>query len=496
MAANTTGASTPPPQGNEFVYYIPNPSELPPGTRAPKPIPLSKEEAAAVNGTYLSPASFIKARFSTTLKANFGSKNKLETHYVLRRVDLVRAALEGGYGRQSNWSSALVLDKAETASLANYLVQRLRMVAGCVAPDGNKAYELHSFFERVEASEKTALSFVLGGMGAFIAAQKWLAAGGDPVRSFLHVGIFTKGIAGAPAAIAFKSGSKKVPDYLVESEGGKWHVFESKGGHINGRWERLCEGLVQLAHVPKIGWAGTAPQNAVTCVCVHTSADPGQMLRVTAVDPPGDGPTATQEGVQDDKPLVLVEGVCRLLVMLETLEQFRALSDEAEEEEGALNLGDGWQRATSTVFGALRIALPSRYAQNEDKVRRRLAVFFAVQEVAEKVSGPLVGDVLTAAVNAKLMVATGADAAAPDWSAEFNEVLERLAPHFHEEDLALRCSRELRLEQLADELMSAEPLAGEQVQAVLRNSSEFVFTSGGLLLSAAANQPRDVREAD
>ena len=495
MATKKTMAATPPPQGNEFVYYIPNPPDSPDDGTALKPIPVSKEDAAAGMGTYVTPAAFIKTKFSPTSNANFGSAGALANHYVLRKVDLVRASLEGGYGRQSNWSSSLVLNKAATARLAHYLVQRLRMVAGCVAPDGNKAYELHSFFERVEASEKTALSFVLGGMGAFIAAQKWLAAGGDPVRSFLHVGIFTKGIAGAPAAIAFKSGSKKVPDYLVESKSGKWHVFESKGGHVNGRWERLCEGLVQLAHVPKIGWAGTAPQNAVTCVCVHTSADPGQMLRVTAVDPPGDGPTATEEGAQDDEPLVLVEGVCRLLVMLETLEQFRGLSDGVS-EDGALNLDDDWLRGASTVFGGLRIALPSRYAQNEDEVRRRLAVFFAVQEVAEKVSGPLAGNVLTAAVNEKLMVATGDDVGAPEWSAEFYEVLERLAPHVHEEDLALRCSKELQLEQLAGELMSTEPLTVEQVQAVLRNSSEFVFTSGGLLLSAAANQPREGREAD
>lgn len=488
MATKKTVAPTPPPQGNEFVYYIPNPPDSPEGGAALKPIPVTKEDAAAGKGTYVTPAAFIKTNFSPTPKANFGSAGNLDNHCVLRTVDLVRAALEGGYGRQSNWGTALVLNKAETASIANYLVQRLRMVAGCVEVDANNAYQLQAFFERVEASEKTALSFVLGGMGAFIAAQKWLAAGGDPIRSFLHVGIFTKGIAGAPAAIAFKSGSKKVPDYLVESKSGQWHVFESKGGHVDGRWERLCEGLVQLAYVPKIAWAGQTTQDAVTCVCVHTSADPGRMLRVMAVDPPG----GAEEVAEGDEPLVLVEGVCRLLVMLETLEQFRALSDGGSEEV-ALNLRDGWQPATSTVFGGLRIAVPSGYAQHEDEVRRRLAVFFAVQEVAEKVSGPLLGDVLTAAVHAKLMVAPGADAGAPDWSAEFNEVLERLAPHVHEEGLALRCSRELQLETLADRLMSPEALIPEQVQSVLGNSRDFVFTTGGLLLSAQS-APRQVRE--
>ncbi|MDN3918736.1 hypothetical protein [Roseateles violae] len=494
MATKKTVAPTP-PQGNEFVYYIPNPPDSPADGAPPKPIPVTKEEAAAGKGIYVTPAAFIKTKFSPTSKANFGSAGNLDKHCVLRKLDLVRAALEGGYGRQSNWSSALVLNKAETASIANYLVQRLRMVAGCVELDKNNAYELQSFFERVEASEKTALSFVLGGMGAFIAAQKWLAAGGDPIRSFLHVGIFTKGIAGAPAAIAFKSGSKKVPDYLVESKSGKWHVFESKGGHVDGRWERLCEGLVQLAYVPKIGWAGQTPQNAVTCVCVHTSADPGRMLRVMAVDPPGDGPTVTEEGVQDDKPLILVEGVCRLLVMLEALEQFQALSDGGS-EESALNLGGDWQRATSTVFGGLRIAVPSRYAQHEDEVRRRLAVFFAVQELRNKLGLSLLVDSFTGAVRAELMLGAGADADVADWSAGFTDVLDKLAPHVFEQDFMLRCSRELQLERLAGELMSIERPAAEQVQTVLRNNSEFVFTSGGLLLSAPTNQLREGREAD
>lgn len=464
--------------GNKFVYYVPKPVVGAAAARPAKPIHLSKADAATSKKTYLPPKKFITTKFGTTLKANFGKGGALDTHKVIRRIDIVQAAIEGGYGRRKKWTTELLLSKSAAVDLTRYLVHRLQMVTACLEQDTNQAQKLRSFYDRVEASEKTALSFVFGGMGAFLAAKAWLAAGGDPLRSFLHVGIYTKGIDGAGPAVDFESGSTKVPDYLVESASGAWHVFESKGGALTGRWERLCEGLAQLASVPKIGWAGTVSTNAVTCVCVHTSTDAGRALRVTAVDPPGEG-----SAVDGKEPLVLITGVCRLLLMLETLEQFRALDDQPSKD--VLTLGSGWQQGCSSMFGGLDVAIPSRYVQREDEVRQRLAVYFAIRTaIAGLGIHSNFSDLMVGAVELETNIAAQFETPAATWTFERAEVLQRLVPHVGEADFLRRCSEELELEKLAAELMPHPMQDADSLVARILQSGEFVVTSGGMLLHA------------
>lgn len=183
LATKKPIAGLSPPQGNEFTYYVPKPAvpaasggatpAVGPAAAVtpPKSIPTLAVPVGGGKGAYLNPKDFIETNFVKTSHANFGTKAKLgSTHHVIRRVDVIGAALEGGYGRRSNWTSALVLNKAEALGLARYLMQRLQMVVVCLARDKSNARQLKSFYSRVEASEKTALSFILGGIGAYLAA--------------------------------------------------------------------------------------------------------------------------------------------------------------------------------------------------------------------------------------------------------------------------------------------------------------------------------------
>jgi hypothetical protein len=500
LATNMPKAGSAAPQGNEFTYYVPKsvapaaPSGVasvagPAAAVAPrKPTPTLTLPVGGGKGAYLNPRDFIESNFVKTSNANFGTKAKLGgTHQVIRRIDVVRAALEAGYGRRSGWSSSLVLDKAEALDLARYLMQRLQMVVVCLTQDNNKAHQPRSFYDRVEASEKTALSFILGGIGAYLAAHRWLVGGGDSVRSFLHVGIFTKGIASASAAPPFSTTSTKSPDYLVEGLSGGWHVFESKGGGASSRWARLCQGLAQLDRVPSIGWAGKATKSALTCVCVHTSVDPGRVLRVTAVDPPPDG-----DVVDGGAPFVLIEGVCRLLQMLETLEQYRVLAERPQLDGLPVHEGS-WQLARTSSFGQLLVGIPVRYLQREDEVRQRLAVFFAIREVLESRNGAgNAADDFVGEVTAWVQQATPSDMPLDGWSFQLGEVLRELAPHVQAEDFLFRCSKALLLEQRAAELMPAPSQDIERLLLYLVQPGEYVVTSGGLFVQGAEEASQNV----
>lgn len=157
--------AAPPPHGNEFTYYVPKTAApaTPSGAisavgpviavEPTKPIPTFTVPVGGGKRWHLKPKDFIEANFAKTTKAIFGTKAALlGPHHVIRRVDFVRAAIEGGYGRRSDWSSALLLNKSEAGDLAHYLAQRLQLFASCINVDASKAQQIRSFYERVEAS--------------------------------------------------------------------------------------------------------------------------------------------------------------------------------------------------------------------------------------------------------------------------------------------------------------------------------------------------------
>lgn len=472
-------AKTHPMSGNGFKYYIPRGMGDGSAPSKTTPTPVSSTSGKP---KYVKPAKFIKNNFVVTNTVPFGSKGALDTHFVIRDIDIVRASLECGYGRRSEWTSALALSPREATELSKYLLMRLQMVIACIDVDANQAKMPRSFYTRVEASEKVALSFILGGIGAYLAAQNWLRAGDDSVGAFLHAGIYTKGIKHASPLVHFTTTSGKSPDYLVESRKGHWHVFESKGGNTAGRWGRIVEGLVQLADMPKIAWAGKTPKAATTCVCVHTSVDADRVLHVTAVDPPGDDNVA-----EDGQSLVLIEGVCKLLLFLETMEQFRALSDDVIADLEPR--WDGWKLATSSLFGGLIIGIPRRFEWRERQVRIRLAVYLAVSEViGTPTFKELKGNVresLVQLVSERLSLRANGEGILSINQLWLGRMLSRISEAYGRENFLLNCAKHLGIDKISRQLT---PSTNEAVFIRLIQDSPYLLTSGGMYLQQLPRQ--------
>lgn len=466
-----------PGSGNVFEYYVPNPTH---GAKI-KPTPMPTALISGGKSKYPKPGKFIEDNFILTAIANFGVKGSLNgENHAIQKLQVVRAALECGYGRLSNLTSALALKPHEATALTKYLLLRLQMVASCIEVDANQARLPKSFFASVEASDKAALSFIRGGIGAYLAARMWLVAGGDSIGTFLHAGIYMKGVNGATPMVTFPSTSAKAPDYLVVSGKGAWHVFESKGGTAVNRWTRIVEGLVQLSNLPNVAWTGAPAKPATTCVCVHTSVDSRRALRVTAVAPPGDG--ATGDGKQS---VILIEGVCKLLQLLETLGQYHALADNVISRE---NMGDPeWKFATSSQFGGLIVGIPKLYLRRERSVRRRLAIFLALSEVlADPAFAEAKGEktkLLVERVGSKLGHIALREKPRKIPSDALKGILNRIAGHLGEDDFLFRCSEHLGLGRLAQQLR----LSGSQeVVFQLLRIAPNVVTSGGMYLEQLA----------
>ena len=127
---------------------------------------------------------------------------------VVRDIEVIQAALECGYGKRVDWTAMLVLNSTEAQELTNYLVARLGMLLACIRVDSKDARALREFYKKMESSEKTATSFLAGSIGAYIAARLWLKAVGERMEAFLHVGIYTKSIAGNASLVSYFSAAK------------------------------------------------------------------------------------------------------------------------------------------------------------------------------------------------------------------------------------------------------------------------------------------------
>lgn len=356
-------------KGNIFEYYVPQIHGVKP---RPKLIKDKKDPKKKVYDKS-KPASFLKSSFKKTIIIPFGSasKNNLSARYpALRIPQIVHAALECGYGRTGMWSSHLLLNHKESIELASYLLKRLLMVASCITIDKNNAYFTQEFYSKIEPSEKVAISFIAGGIGSFIAAYHWLAAAGEKIHVMLHTSIYTKGL--HPSVITNPLNTKKSPDYLIESNSGEWHIFESKGGTNSGRNKRIQEGLLQLGAITHLAWASpnSTVKQVLTNVCTHTCIDAGSPLKVLAYDPP-------DEDVEKGQSIILDEAVCKLLKIVESLDQFHVLGTERRTD-------DGWEWKAVPQIKKLRVALPSQYFDLEEELRTKLGLYFIVTEAVDK----------------------------------------------------------------------------------------------------------------
>ncbi|WP_141513007.1 hypothetical protein [Ramlibacter sp. WS9] len=495
MVAKSVPPSPSALNGNAFEFFVPKPppkskhdSPASPGeveteqSSMPKPAPVSAVPAKGGKSKYLKPAKFIKSHFIPTKHANFGSKGNLGgAKHVIRDLQVTRAALECGYGPRSKWSASLALKPHEATGLARYLIARIEMVVSCIEVNSKNARLPRTFYKRVEPSEKVAMSFILGGIGTYLAARLWLTAGGQSVDAFLHAGIYSKAVNGAEPEVTFSPSSGKWPDYVVATKSGHWHVFESKAGTRVNRWARVVEGLVQLSNLPVIGWTGSTLTPAVSCVCVHTSVDSDQALHVTAVDPPGE----VDDG-ENPKKLELIPGVCKLLLLIETLDQYRALADNLILQEDAAPRE--WSMATSSRFGGLRIGVLIDYLRRESEVRWRLAVYLAVREVLEDES---FGDLQQPEAHRRLAQRVKLRLSDRDKQGQamtgrrvlwIDTVLVRIARDLGTADFLHRCSKHLKLEAIARHLIRDS----EQAALTLTQGTQQLFTSGGMYLAQLA----------
>jgi hypothetical protein len=462
--------------GNAFEYYIPKVA----GGAKPTPVPSGKGPGGKPK--YSKPRSFIDGEFQATTNAPFGSKGTLSGNNIIQDIEVIRAALESGYGRRSNWTAALLLSPSEALGLTNYLLMRLEMVASCIELDGAQARVASSFYERIEPSEKVALSFILGGIGAYLAARHWLEAAGDSISDFLHVGIFTKGIKGTASHVHFMPSSGKWPDYLVHTRNGDWHVFESKGGTLGSRWGRLVEGLLQLQHVPPVAWSGKTPKTVATCVCAHTSVDARKRLHVTAIDPPGGDVSDTKS-----PSLFLFQGACRLLAILEAIEQFRALVDLQETADARDDASQIWSVGTSVRFRGLVVGVPKRYLLRERTVRRRMAVFLAVREAIEELgfnaTPHLDAGNLALRVRQRLIPAQPEARESRATATQALRLLSRAPRKPADATLLETCSQWLKLDEEANAL---RPTPSELTFLRLTETQPVQMTSAGMLLQQTA----------
>lgn len=353
-------------KGNALRYYVPAVKNTKPAP--PVPATGAKKTVKAFQ--------FFKAKFKEVRRSPFGPMSPLPARKVMRDIEVIQAALECGYGKRVDWTAMLVLNSKEAQELTNYLVARLGMLLACIRVDGKDARALREFYKKMESSEKTAISFLAGSIGAYIAARLWLKAAGERMEAFLHVGIYTKSIAGNASLVSYFSAANKWPDYLVKSASGQWHVFESKGGAKRSRWQRLAEGLHQLQGMPHIGWAGQPAVPATSVVCVHTSVDAGKDMQLTVVDPPPDDTLPSER-----QPLEIIAPVVTLMKFLETVQQFRSLTDTAVDSQ--VDGSDVWVEQDSRQFQGVRIGLPRKFLLHEEKIRVQLGLFIAVRDALE-----------------------------------------------------------------------------------------------------------------
>ena len=364
----TTKTTTPAPSGNRFEYYAPPAAVA--GSMAPtKTFVFTKLGSGAIEA----PATKVKKRYPKATTAPFGTMGPLDEHREISDADWVSAAIECGYGKEGQWSPQLALGKAQRLQLKRYLLLRHEMATTCMELDSNNARSLRKFAGKLEKSELGALSFIAGTFGTYLAAKYWLEAAGENVSAFLHYDIYTKATA-TLVKVSSATSAGGYPDFLVESDKGGWHVFESKGGRREDRWQRLAEGLNQLNGVSSVGWDGQPLKAPVSKVCVHTIFEADCPIHITVVDPP-DG-TAQSDG---DEPLRLIKSVCRGLVALEAIDTFHVLVGSQELSPDA-RLPD-WSVGRTERFGGWTVGIRTAMLQGERRLRNRVEAHLLLREI-------------------------------------------------------------------------------------------------------------------
>ncbi|WP_312631211.1 hypothetical protein [Pantoea piersonii] len=452
--------------GNSFAFFYPkNPGS--------KPWPVKVKSKNDPNKlVYRKPADFLNSSFGRIFRTKFGTRKRLKLRYpALSGPQIVRAALECGYGRKGMWNSRLMFSPIESKDLAAYLMKRLLMVVSCVKIGNNDAYVVQGFYSKIEPSEKVAISFIIGGMGSYVAAKHWLNAAGQHISKMLHTSIYTT--AAIPGVKTNPTGTEKSPDYLILSSSNEWHVFESKGGTHSGRYKRIQEGLLQLGHITSVGWSGKPQTPVVTNVCTHVSIDGGKKLEVLAYDPPGE--------MEMQKAVTLDKAVCYLLTITESLDQFNAVNNEPE-------ASGHWTFKELHTGSGLRIAIPKKYLLLENQMRIKLGLFMLVSESLTIYSDRRVwqADSLTKIVERLLRLKISmpqSESIIPDFINFIEQLSNVDSPDYFIELCREKLDIDAEFIGFENALIEAKRGLGISVNDSLDDAPDMTFTSGGMLIT-------------
>lgn len=503
--------------GNYFEFWLPI------GARRPKPnlpelVPKKKSgasaSASAPSPTTPPPPSdtpfqFLKAHFEPTKTSPFGAKSTFGTkgdgYKAISRVQFIRAGVELGYGPRKTWNSAFAFSGTAGPELARHLLLRLQSIMSCLEQSTDGSWKPRKFYDKIEASEKVAISFVLGSIFSFHAADMWLSAAGDGLQLFLHTGLYTKAIVDSEERVKYSSSTKQRPDFIVLSQQGHWSLFESKGGTWNKKWGQLYKGLRQLQGGPSIGWESDAtlvePQ---ACVCTYTEVDTAKPLKTTAIDPPEDDfPTFPDAGEPNSEvtKLVFVKGVIQLMVILQAIDQYRAMAaDAVDDGSSEPKPNETWIATETRRFEGLLVGIPVGHLRLEPKIRATLACYFIVQEFVEerRFSKPSrfnyereqLGDAVVNRIE-KLESSDEAIQQARLLASKLNNVRDGKERVFLADDSIFKdCANYLGIEELAETLMGDIREMRSIFELLNSPNFERVVTSGGLLLLEGAHHNR------
>ncbi|AVG78910.1 hypothetical protein [Pantoea ananatis] len=348
--------------GNEFTYYLIN------------------SEREYLRNTLIENEKDEEEKKKIRRKHNFPSiidilsepidgRDLLEKNHIAENeFHLIKELLECGYGQCAKWDSYRVLDIKLAEKIHKIIMKRLDFTAECVLINDVKAYEVQEAYGILESAEKTNISFTLGGVFSYLAAKNWVRSYGDQLQSFLHVNIYKNSI------MEIDTNGTHNPDYIVETKGGEWHIFESKGGGFTTRWTRLQEGLEQVGAITKVGWCENSKKTVLSHVCTFASIDAQKAIGIIVIDPEP----------KIDKSLIINKAICRLIEKLMAIDKYTFFSNESE----PLNIKgmEGWSFVHATHFDDVEIGLPKKYFDFEKELRGNLGVYLALREILENYS--------------------------------------------------------------------------------------------------------------
>lgn len=235
------------------------------------------------------------ASYSDLVGVTNGPNGKLlKTEISLSAFSIAAAALEVGYGPKDKWHTNAPMTPAERKELARFLTSRARTMLRMFEVSNGQLI-VRKFNRLLDGSDKTAMHYALGQVGAAFAIEEWL--GHKPLR-IIHAGPL------AASMVRADDDCKMLPDFLVEDESKEWHALEAKGGGAPYKSEAISKGLQQLYSIDGFWQSPLAQPHLVNQrVCSFLQIpDPGSPIAFTVADPPGDGSADERK-----TPLLLVD---------------------------------------------------------------------------------------------------------------------------------------------------------------------------------------------